>query len=297
MSAGKKLCFVIMPFSETTEKHTEEYWTEHFEDFLKPLIEECPPLEAHRSKPLHGDILKDIITKLIISPLLVADLTDLNPNVFWELGVRQSFKHRTITIAQEGTELPFDIFSKGTLFYYPENYVKNAKFCSDLKAALANCLSGTVIADSSVLDTISGRGTLYEIVHQSEALRRLDGLEQEGKWNIGLLAKTLETVKKNKENPKEGKIVTLRFHSACTELLLTERYLDEDESFYDKIAVNFLCIQQLNDQLREWVSAGESTEKWLEDNATESQKCFENDSKAIAEARKELMERNPNLAI
>jgi len=113
MSTSKKQCFVIMPFSETTEKHTENYWTEHFEDFLKPLIEECPQLEAYRSKPLHGDILKDIITKLIISPLVVADLTDLNPNVFWELGIRQSFKHGTITIAQEGTKLPFDTLFQG----------------------------------------------------------------------------------------------------------------------------------------------------------------------------------------
>jgi len=183
------------------------------------------------------------------------------------------------------------------LFYYPENYVKNAKFCAEFKTAIANCLSGTVVADSSVLDTISGRGTLYEIVHQSEALRRLDGLEQESSYNISVLEGTLEMVKKNKKDPKNRAIITHRFHSACTELLLTERYLDEDASFYNKIAENFLCIQQLNDQLREWVSSAESTEEWLEKNATINQKRLENNSKALAEARKKLMERNPNLAI
>ena len=35
-----------MPFSKTTEEHTEEYWTSQFETFLKPLIEENPNLEA-----------------------------------------------------------------------------------------------------------------------------------------------------------------------------------------------------------------------------------------------------------
>src|SRR5208283_4208247 len=140
MSQPKKQCFVIMPFSQTSEKHTEQYWTEHFEDFLKPVIEECPQIEAHRSEPIQGDIIRQIITNLIVAPIVVADLTDHNPNVFWELGIRQSFKNGTITIAQEGTKLPFDISSKGTLFYYPDSHIKNAKFTRNCKAIITNCL-------------------------------------------------------------------------------------------------------------------------------------------------------------
>ncbi|GAI73273.1 unnamed protein product, partial [marine sediment metagenome] len=102
-------CFVIMPFSKSSENHTEEYWTNHFNRFLKPLIEEVPGIGAYRVESLHGDILKQIITDLIVSPVVVAELTHHNPNVFWELGVRQSFKHNTITIAEEGTTLPFDV--------------------------------------------------------------------------------------------------------------------------------------------------------------------------------------------
>lgn len=116
MSKKRKRCFVIMPFSETSEEHTEQYWTKHFKTFLKPLIEESGDLEVYRSKPLRGDILKQIIAELVVSPIVVADLTDGNPNVFWELGVRQSFKHGTITIAEEGTDIPFDLSVKGILF-------------------------------------------------------------------------------------------------------------------------------------------------------------------------------------
>jgi len=112
VSTDKIICFVIMPFRKTTNKHTVDYWNKHFEIFLKPLIEENPQLEAHRSKALRGDILREIITDLVNSRVIVADLTDLNINVFWELGVRQSFKHGTVTIAEENTELPFDIDKK-----------------------------------------------------------------------------------------------------------------------------------------------------------------------------------------
>ena len=79
------------------------------EQFLGPLIEESGELEAYRSEPIRGDVLRQIITNLVFYPVVVADLTDNNPNVYWELGVRQSFKHGTITIAEYGTKLPFDV--------------------------------------------------------------------------------------------------------------------------------------------------------------------------------------------
>ena len=130
MTARK--CFVIMPFATTTPDHPEEYWTRHYNDFLKPNIEEGGQFVAERSTPMRGDILKQIIVDLVSSPVVVADLTDHNPNVFWELGVRQSFRHGTITIAEAGTRLPFDISGKGTLFYHPKDHVKNAAFVRDL---------------------------------------------------------------------------------------------------------------------------------------------------------------------
>ena len=52
-----------MPFSKTTNSHTENYWTKHYENFLKPLVEENTNLKAHRSKALRGDILREIINR------------------------------------------------------------------------------------------------------------------------------------------------------------------------------------------------------------------------------------------
>ncbi|MFX1503911.1 MAG: hypothetical protein ACFFDH_23315, partial [Promethearchaeota archaeon] len=117
MPEQKLKCFVIMPFSRSSDKHTEYYWTNHFNDFLKPEIEKIPVLKAVRSDELRGDILKEIINDLYNSYIVVADLTDHNPNVFWELGIRLSFRYRTITIAEKGTKLPFDVSTKNTIFY------------------------------------------------------------------------------------------------------------------------------------------------------------------------------------
>ncbi|MFX1558490.1 MAG: hypothetical protein ACFFC9_14650, partial [Promethearchaeota archaeon] len=83
MNETRIQCFVIMPFSKSSENHSEEYWTEHYNNFLKPLIEEVPGIEAHRVDALRGDILRQIITNLVVSHIVVAELTDHNPNVFW----------------------------------------------------------------------------------------------------------------------------------------------------------------------------------------------------------------------
>jgi len=146
-----------MPFSQTSNKHTEEYWSQHFESFLKPLIEECEGIQAFRSKPLRGDLVKEIVENLYKANVVVADLTDKNANVFWELGVRQSFKHGTITIAEQGTKPPFDISTKGTLFYYPEDHIKLQKFRNDLKKAVQDCLDNPESTDSRVLEIIPSR--------------------------------------------------------------------------------------------------------------------------------------------
>jgi len=99
-------------FSQT-KGHGQKYWTRHFDLFLKPLIEKNEKFEAFRSQPIRGDIASQIITDLGNSDVVVADLTEYNPNVFWELGVRQSFRNCTITIAEKGTQIPFHFSHKG----------------------------------------------------------------------------------------------------------------------------------------------------------------------------------------
>jgi hypothetical protein len=102
--------------------------------------------------------------KRATTSIVVADLTDANPNVYWELGVRQSFKHGTITIAEDGTVLPFDLGVKGSLSYFPNNHIKMRAFEKQFDEAITDCLNNPDIPDSHVLETISGRGTLYQIL-------------------------------------------------------------------------------------------------------------------------------------
>jgi hypothetical protein len=252
-----------MPFSKTTDQHTQEYWTGHFEHFLKSLIEEESSLEARRSRPLRGDVLRQIIVDLVTSPVVVADLTDKNPNVFWELGVRQSFRHGTVTVAEIGTTLPFDIGVKSTLFYCPSDHIKMDEFRGLFKEAIRDCVAHPDRPDSHVLETLTGRGSLFALLHRDEVIRRLNALVSELNENEESIKYAMEVAAHNQKNPKDRSFPAARLRCAATELLVTSRYLDEADSLYESLENHYDNLLLTNEELVKWQEHPDRTDKFL----------------------------------
>jgi hypothetical protein len=252
-----------MPFSKSSEDHTEEYWMSHFETFLKPLIESLGSLEARRSQALRGDILREIINDLVVAKIVVADLTDSNANVYWELGVRQSFKHGTVTIAEASTKLPFDVWAKGTLRYHPKDHLKMAGFLKMFPQALKDCIDNPQRPDSQVLEVISGRGTLFELFRRDEAMRRIEAALSEADFNLDVMEEIRELASANQKNPSKRTFITSRFRLSAIELLTTNRYIEESLEFYAFAENCLAALATLNDQLTLWEHSPNDTEKWV----------------------------------
>lgn len=105
----KRKCFVIMPFSKTKSCRAED-WTEIYANVIKPAVEGAGfNYECRRSDGLAGNIIEDILDQLNRADLVIADLTDRNPNVFYELGVRHALRRGTILITQKVGHVPFDL--------------------------------------------------------------------------------------------------------------------------------------------------------------------------------------------
>lgn len=102
-------CFVIMPFS-ATDSCTEEEWTWIFGHLFKPIVEGAGlDYECRRSVATRGNLVAAILQDLDDAYIVIADLTDRNANVFYELGVRHSLKNRSILLAQRNDDIPFDL--------------------------------------------------------------------------------------------------------------------------------------------------------------------------------------------
>jgi hypothetical protein len=114
----KPLCFVIGPIGEDgspERKHSDlllhavvkhVLQQNEFGYRVKRADEDADP------GMVHDRMISDIIN----SELVVADLTDLNPNAFYELGIRHATEKPTIHMAKAGTVLPFDNFAHRAIF-------------------------------------------------------------------------------------------------------------------------------------------------------------------------------------
>lgn len=259
-----------MPFGDTIN-HTSQYWTNHFENFLKKFIEDkFPNLKVSRSEPLGGSILDRIVYDVTQSDLVVADITDYNPNVIWELGVRNSFRHGTITIAQKGTELPFDLKDMGTLSYdfgdHPYSVEIN-EFFEKFENAIKDCLENPLRTDSPILDAIP-RGIFFELVKRQEILRKISALIIECNDNIQTINDAINLASTNqgiRNGEKKGEVVvfTSRARFPALEFLMVNQYLTEDEQFYRETSRCLHEIIRINDQFVSWEFAPINTEAWL----------------------------------
>jgi tetratricopeptide (TPR) repeat protein len=107
-----KDCFVVMPIKKDTSEEYRHYKT-LYDEWIKP-IPEGKNYKVIRADDIQrsGLITQDVILGLASADLVIADLTDLNPNVFYELGVRHALRGQgTIMLLDESRtqDVPFDI--------------------------------------------------------------------------------------------------------------------------------------------------------------------------------------------
>jgi hypothetical protein len=118
-----KLCFVIMPIGSGD---AYEVYLNRYTNIIKPAIEGYQTEGARVFDAVRADFItktgsinKSVIQHIYNADLVIADLTDLNPNVFYELGVRHALRNGTILVALEGTKLPFDVGDLRSVFPAP----------------------------------------------------------------------------------------------------------------------------------------------------------------------------------
>jgi hypothetical protein len=114
----KHLCFVIMPLGHTSKEHSKKYWEFFYKHVLKKAMEESAVnYDCEEPKAGRANIMKDVVNKLVNAHLVLGILTDKNPNVWYELGVRHGLQKPTVMVMEEGEKIPFDISQYGVVTY------------------------------------------------------------------------------------------------------------------------------------------------------------------------------------
>jgi hypothetical protein len=126
-----------------------------------------------------GQITRQVIEHVVGARAAVVDLTDANPNVYYEMAIRHTAQSPTVLIAQDGEKLPFDIAQMRTIFFDPTS-LKSAAACQEqisqhLKEALDGEVDSPIAASMSVQKLGQGNEqerVLAQIVDGMDDLRR-----------------------------------------------------------------------------------------------------------------------------
>ena len=142
----KPSVFVLMPFDP------------EFDSIYDGVIKrglELAGLSVKRADDIQNqrNILRDVFDGIVNSDLIVADLTNLNPNVFYELAIAHAVRKPVILITQNMDEVPFDL-KLYRLIEYDVHFAKIGsvieKLTDDGKAFLAGELQfGNPFSDFS----------------------------------------------------------------------------------------------------------------------------------------------------
>jgi len=105
----EKTCFIIMPISDT-EGYAKGHFKRVYEHIIKPACKNAGFIPIRADDEVKTNfIVIDIIKKILESEMVICDLSSKNPNVFYELGIRQSFNKKTVLIKDKKTGRVFDI--------------------------------------------------------------------------------------------------------------------------------------------------------------------------------------------
>lgn len=117
-SAGTLVAFVAMPFSEKTSAYPKGYFDEVLKHLITPAAVKAG-FNAKTAKKAGSEVIQaTIVNDLDCADLVIVDLTEHNPNVLFELGLRIAFNKPVCLIRAKGTLPIFDIDHMLRVFDY-----------------------------------------------------------------------------------------------------------------------------------------------------------------------------------
>jgi hypothetical protein len=229
-----KDCFVIMPISDV-DGYDKGHFLRVYEDIIKPAVTKTDfkPARADEVKEtnfIHLDILK----KLIDAPIAICDLSTRNPNVLFELGIRQAFDKPVVLIQEKGTPKIFDI---GPLRYL--EYSKNMKYHDVLKTQeeLTEAIQATKAAEGKQgninsivrLMALSDPASIPTIEGDNKDALAIDILQSQ----LNDMRKIMEiTMLEGRRGQTKGSIASIEYERLSTQL---DKYTSSSRRFPPEI--------------------------------------------------------------
>jgi hypothetical protein len=160
---SERTCFVISTIgAENSDERTRA--DDKFDLVYKPVCDELGYNIRRADKETSPNLItRDIIVGIINSEMLIADVSDSNANVFYELAVRNAVKKPVVVVKNVNQPLPFDIYNKRAVSIDMQDPRQWTGAKIQLKEYIKNAETEPTRASESILGEFS-----FEIVSKIE---------------------------------------------------------------------------------------------------------------------------------
>lgn len=217
----REKCFVIMPISDQGN-YPKGHFTYVYEQIFKPAIEEAgyEPYRVDEDK-ISTPIINKIFDAIQNCPMAICDLSNRNPNVLYELGLRQAYDKPVVLVQDEKTEKIFDVAGINTIQYSSNRLYENV-------------IEARVAIKEAILSMKEGKGnSIVKIVKAETAHISSEELSKDDKVEI-MLSNILsqlqymrnELKKKERIYIKDAYVNSTEFRTVLKDNILSEDIKD-----------------------------------------------------------------------
>lgn len=209
----KKTCFVVTPIGND-DSGIRRHIDGIIDQAIIPALGEKYIIDVAHRKYEIGSINDRVIESVYKSDLVIANLTNLNPNVMFELAIRYSYGKPAIVIAEKGTKLPFDIIVENTVFYVND-------------PAGANELREKIIEFESNIDfSNTNYGPVFKIINRVPLYSEVEeGKDVSSEKALSYIINRLDFIEQKLKSPMKKEKVSIK----KINLILTEPFKAWDD--------------------------------------------------------------------
>lgn len=245
---NNKKCFIIMPIS-TPEGYTENHFKQVYETIIAPAVVKAG-YEPYRvdDDRICDSIIDKILRNLVECEMAVCDLSSRNPNVMYELGIRQAYGKKVVLIQDEKSQPIFDVSAINTVFY------NSRRIYEDVMASQNN-ISEAIISTAKE-DSIS----LMSIANMRPATIEAQSENDDKQISEKLLLSILSTVRRLEQSQvmqsrklnvpiTSNDYILARYFDLQNDIdkAISRQKVDKDELDYYRRKISFFISELLHD--------------------------------------------------